>query len=83
MGAALTISVKFAVWTSAPLVAVTVMLDDPVGVEKLVVIVRSLVPEPPLIEVGLNTALAPLGNPLVTARLTVPVNPPVGLTVFV
>ena len=37
-------------------------------------------PEPPLTEVGLKVAVAPLGNPL-ALKLTAPLNPPEGVTV--
>ncbi|HXA13321.1 MAG TPA: hypothetical protein VNW93_14255 [Mycobacterium sp.] len=46
----------------------------------LVVTLRVLLPAPPLIEVGLNAALAPVGSPL-ALKLTVPVKPPDAVTV--
>ena len=46
----------------------------------LVVTFMVLLPEPPVIEVGLNVPLAPDGNPL-TLTLTLPVKPPDGVTV--
>jgi len=36
-----------------------------------------------VIDAGLKLALAPLGNPAVTAKVTVPPNPPEGVTVSV
>jgi hypothetical protein len=41
-----------------------------------------LLPAPPLIEVGLNVAVAPEGSPL-ALRLTLPVKPPDAATVAV
>jgi hypothetical protein len=41
-----------------------------------------LLPEPPVIVVGLNAALAPEGSPL-ALKLTPAVNPPDGVTVAV
>jgi hypothetical protein len=54
----------------------------PAGVLELVVTLMVLLPVPPLIEVGLNVALAPVGSPL-AVKLTVPVKPPDGDTVAV
>ena len=54
----------------------------PAGVEAEVDTLSVEEPEPPLIELGLKLALAPLGNPL-TLRLTVLVKPPEGVTVAV
>jgi hypothetical protein len=69
------------VWLSVPLVPVMVSGEVPVGVVLAVVMVR--VEEPDVVtEVGLKLAVAPAGNP-VTLKFTVPVNPPVGLTVTV
>jgi hypothetical protein len=48
----------------------------------LVVTLIVLLPEPPLIEVGLNVALAPVGSPL-APRVTLLVRPPEGVTVTV
>jgi hypothetical protein len=48
----------------------------------LVVTLMLLLPEPPLIEVGLNEAPAPEGRPL-ALKLTLPVKPPDGVTVAV
>jgi hypothetical protein len=45
-----------------------------------VVTLRVLLPAPPLIEVGLNAAVAPEGSPL-ALRLTVPLKPPDAATV--
>lgn len=49
---------------------------------ELVVMLRVLVPEPPLMGFVLNVALAPEGSPL-TLKLTLPVKPPDGVTVAV
>jgi hypothetical protein len=69
------------VWTIAPLVAVTVMVKLPVGVEPAVDTV--IVEEPEVItEAGLKLAVAPAGSPL-ALKLTVPVNPFTALTVAV
>ena len=54
----------------------------PAGVLALVATLKALLPAPPLIEVGLNVALAPVGSPL-ALKLTVPVKPPDGVTVAV
>jgi hypothetical protein len=51
-------------------------------VPELVVTLMVLLPEPPVIEAGLNVALAPEGSPL-ALRLTLPVKLPEGLTVAV
>jgi hypothetical protein len=75
-----TISVTEAVWLSVPLVPVIVNEKLPAGVVLAVVTVR--VDEPEATEAGLKLAVAPVGNPL-TLKLTVPVNPPEGVTVTV
>jgi hypothetical protein len=49
---------------------------------ELVLTFMVLLPEPPVIEVGLNVAPAPVGNPL-ALKVTLPVKPPDGLTVAV
>jgi hypothetical protein len=50
----------------------------------LVVVVTFMVllPEPPVIEAGLNVAVAPEGSPA-AVKLTLPVKPPDGVTVAV
>ena len=78
----LTIKVTVVVWVSEPLVPVMVSVYVPVGVVELVVTLMVLLPEPPVMGFGLNEALAPEGSPP-TLRLTLPVKPPVGLTVAV
>jgi hypothetical protein len=80
-GGAFTTSVTVAVWLSAPLVPVIVSVKLPVGVLVVVVTVKVLLLEP-VIEVGLNEPLAPLGSPL-TPRLTVPLKPLSAVTVAV
>jgi hypothetical protein len=54
----------------------------PCGVEVEVLTLSVELPEPPAIEGGVKLALAPAGSPL-TLRLTVSVNPPLGVTVAV
>jgi hypothetical protein len=78
--AAVTTRVTEAVCVVVPLVPVMVNGKLPVGVVLLVVIVRVELPE--VSDVGLNEPLAPAGNPL-TVRPTLPVNPPLGVTVAV
>lgn len=78
---AFTTSVTEAVWLSVPLAPVIVNGKLPVGVVLAVVTVK--VEEPDVVtEVGLKLAVAPVGSPL-TLKFTVPVKPPVGLTVTV
>ena len=60
------------------IVRVNVPVGDEAEVEKLSV----EEPEPPLMEVGLNVPVAPLGSP-VTLRFTVLTNPLSGLTLAV
>jgi len=50
---------------SVPSVPHTLIESLPVGVELLVVTDSVEEPEPPLMEVGFNVALTPVGNPLV------------------
>ncbi len=78
---AFTTNVTEAAWLSVPLAPVMVKGKLPVGVVLAVVTVK--VEEPDVVtEAGLKVAVAPVGNPL-TPKFTVPVNPPVGLTVTV
>ena len=70
-----------AVCTRVPLVPVIVNVLVPAGVLALVVTVMVDDPEPAT-EGGLKLALAPAGNPL-ALKVTVPVNPPEGVTVTV
>ena len=77
---AVTTRVTEAVCVVVPLVPVMVNGKLPVGVVLLVVIVSVELPE--VSGVGLNVPLAPAGNPL-TVRSTLPVNPPLGVTVAV
>jgi hypothetical protein len=51
----------------------------PVGVEVLVVMVSVELPDPPLTEVGLKPAVAPLGKPL-ALKETASLNPPEAVT---
>ena len=76
-----TVSVTVAVFTRAPLVAVTVTVETPPGVEARVVIVMVVVPEPVTVA-GANAAEASLGNPA-AANVTAPANPPNPVTVTV
>jgi len=79
-----TIRFTVAVWVRAPLVPVIVSVGLPIGVLPVVVTVRVELPEV-VIEAGENVAVAPLGNPLVTPRLTAlpkPLSAPT-LTVYV
>jgi hypothetical protein len=68
-------------WTSVPLVPVIVKGKLPVGVEAVVATVKVELPDVATVA-GLKDAVAPTGNPL-TLRVTVPVNPPDGVTVAV
>ena len=64
-----------------PLVPVMVNGKLPVGV--VLAVVTVMVEEPDVVtDVGLKLTVAFAGNPL-TLKLTVPVNPPVGVTVTV
>ena len=56
-----------------------VKVDVPVWVEAAVETFSVEEPEPPLIEVGLNVPVAPLGSP-VTLRFTVSTNSLLGVT---
>jgi len=81
LGAAVTVRLTVVVWTKAPEVPVMVTVTGPPTVaEALAVRVKTLVV---LVLVGLNDAVTPVGNVDVTARLTLPENPFVGLTVIV
>jgi hypothetical protein len=77
-----TTSVTVAECVKLPLVPVMVSGNEPVGVVLAVARVSVELPDPPLIDVGLNVPVAPVGNPL-TLRDTVPVNPPCGETLAV
>lgn len=66
---------------SEPLVPFTVMVELPVAVVEATVIVMVEEPEP-VIVVGENAAVAPVGSPL-AANVTVPLNPFTGVTVAV
>jgi hypothetical protein len=76
-------SVTVVVCTRVPLVAEIVSVDVPTGVVRLVVTVRAMDPLPPETEVGVKVAVAPVGKPAVTEKLTAPVNPLIGVTVVV
>ncbi len=78
---AFTTKVTVAVWVRLPLVPVIVKVELPVGVVAAVVTV--MVDEPELLtDDGLKLAVAPAGNPL-ALKLTLPLNPPDGVTVAV
>jgi hypothetical protein len=83
LGGGVTVRLMVAVCVSGPDVPedvpVMVTVAGPVVAELLAVRVRVLVP---VVLEGLNNAATPLGKP-VAARLTLPVNPPVGFTVIV
>jgi len=80
-GGAVTVRLTVVVCTNAPEVPVMVtVVGPPTVAEALAVRVRTLVV---LVLVGLNDAVTPLGKVDVTARLTLPENPPVGFTVIV
>ena len=81
-GAGFTTSVTVVECCNAPSAPVMVRVYVPCGVEVEVLTLRVEVPEPPTIEAGVKAALAPAGKPL-TLRLTVSVNPPLGVTVAV
>jgi len=66
-------SVTVVLWVSIPLVAVMVSVELPTGVLPAVVTV-SVELDPAATELGLNDAVAPVGNPL-TANPIVPLNP--------
>ena len=66
---------------NAPLVALTVTVFEPTGVDPVVEMVIVDAPEP-VIEVGLNEAVAPAGNPIALSA-TVPLKPLVAVTVAV
>ena len=71
---AVTFRITLAECVSEPLAPVMVRVGLPTGVLELVAIV-SVELAPAAIEVGLKEAVVPAGRPLVTPRLTVPVNP--------
>src|SRR5580693_7365364 len=73
-GGPVTFSVTVAVCVSEPLVPVIVSVGLPIGV--LLVVVTVSVEDPaPVTDVGENDAVAPVGSPLVTLKLTAPPNP--------
>jgi hypothetical protein len=72
------VRVTVAVCTSAPLVPVIVSVELPRGVLPEVDMAKLELPE--LIEAGEKIPVAPAGSPL-TAKVTVPVNPVLGVTV--
>ena len=76
--APLTTSVEVVLCVSAPLVAVIVRVNVPVGVFAAVETDSVDVPEP-VTEVGLNVLVAPVGNPL-TEKATTPLNPLIPVT---
>ena len=77
----LMVSVTGTVWIRLPLVPVIVNGKLPAGVAVLVVTV--IVEDPDVVtDDGLKLAVAPEGSPL-TLKVTVPVNPPDGVTVVV
>jgi hypothetical protein len=67
--AGLIVRVKEIVWVVPPLMPVTVIVKDPVGVEEVVVIVRTDV-KVGMPDEGLKEHEAPAGNPLVHERET-------------
>src|SRR5438105_1535407 len=69
-----TASVTVVVFTSAPLVPVTVRVAFPPGVPAVVVTVIVVVPDAPGMVAGLKEAVVPAGSPL-TLGVIVPVNP--------
>lgn len=72
-------SAIFTVSTREPEVPVTVIVAAPVVAELLAVTVKTLVL---VVLVGLKDAVTPLGRPE-TAKFTLPLKPPTGLTVIV
>jgi hypothetical protein len=74
-----TVRVTVAVCTSAPLVPVIVSVELPRGVFPEVDMAKLELPDE-LIEAGEKIPVAPAGSPL-TAKVTVPVNPVLGVTV--
>jgi hypothetical protein len=74
-----TVRLMLVVCTVLPDVPVTVIVAGPVVAELLAVNVSVLVL---VVVAGLNAAVSPLGNPE-AVKVTLPVNPPVGLTVIV
>ena len=79
MGAAVTVSESVVVCDNAPDVPVMVMATVPRVAVLLAVRVSVLMV---VVLVGLNTAVTPAGRPE-AERLTLPVNPPSGLTAIV
>jgi len=72
LGGAAIVKLVVVVCVQPPLVAVMVRVDVPAGVEVPVAIVKTGVPEFET-ELGENEAVAPEGNPLVTAKPMIPV----------
>jgi len=81
-GVLVTVSVNWVVCVFPPPVPVTVMVDEPVGVEDEVLTVKVLV-KVGLPDAGLKLHDAPEGRPLVQDRLTDCDCPPVNVTVIV
>src|SRR5271166_1942933 len=80
-GGAVTVRLTVVVCTNAPEVPVMVtVVGPPTVAEALAVSVRTLLV---LVLVGLNEAVTPVGRVEVTAKLTEPLKPLVGLTVIV
>ena len=81
-GGGVTVRLMDVVCDDTPLAvpAMVTLVGPPVVAELLAVSVNVLVP---VVLVGLNEAVTPLGRVDVTARLTLPVNPPLGVTVIV
>jgi hypothetical protein len=80
-GAGFTTRVTVVECTSVPAVPVMVSVYVPAGVEVLVVTVIVELPDTAT-EPGLKLAVAPVGSPL-ALNVTVPLNPPDGVTVAV
>ncbi len=81
VGGAFTTNPTVVVWLKLPLLPVMVRVALPAGVLEVVDTVRVEVVLP-LIEAGLNEAVAPAGRPL-TLSVTVPLNPFKAVTVVV
>lgn len=77
-----TVSVNAVVWLSPPPIPVTVTRKEPVGVDGDALRIIPLV-EVGKTDEGLKPHEAPAGNPLVQARLTDCVVPPVRVTMIV
>jgi hypothetical protein len=79
LGAAVTVRLTVVVALSVPLVPVIVITLLRPAVAALVVVKVST--EEPVVEAGLNDAVTPAGTPLIESA-TLPVKPPVGVTVI-